>query len=112
MTPTTIQNCWRHTRILLVLVENEVLQEQQRKEVEEVTIELEQLGLISSETKTPNMNVQEYLNYKLEFDLNNTYQPTNEQIIKMLPSQQQGSEHKDSDLDKTNPYDCRKDCRL
>ena len=73
MTPTTIQNCWRHTRILLVLVENEVLQEQQRKEVEEVATVLEQLTLIFFETKTPNMNVQEYLNYELEFDLNNLY---------------------------------------
>ena len=50
------------------------------------------------------MNVQEYLNYELEFDLNNTYQPTNEQIIEMLPSQQQ-SEHKDSGPDEANPHD-------
>ena len=58
MTPTTIQNCWRHTRILSILVENEVLQEQQRKYVEEVAAILEELSLISSETETPNMNVQ------------------------------------------------------
>ena len=103
--PTTIQNCWRHTGILLVLVENEVLQEQQRKEVEEDTAVLEQLSLISSETETPNLNVQEYLNYELEFDLNNPYQPTNEQIIEMLPSQQQDNEYKDSDLDEANPHD-------
>ena len=45
-----------------------------------------------------------YLNYELEFDLNNPYQSTNEQIIEMLPSQQQGSEHEDSDLDEANPY--------
>ena len=73
VTPTKIQNCWRYTGILSLLVENEVLQEQQRKEVEEVAVVLEQLSLISSETETPNMNVQEYLNYELEFDLNNPY---------------------------------------
>jgi hypothetical protein len=105
VTPTTIQNCWRHTRILSVLVENEVLQEQQRKEIEEVATVLEQLSLISSETETPNMNAQEYLNYELEFDLNNPYQPTDEEIIEMLPSQQQGSEHVDSDPDEANPND-------
>ena len=87
VTPTTIQNCWRHMGILSVLVENEVLQEQQRKEVEKVVAILEQLSLISIETETPNMNVQDYLNYELEFDLNNPYQPIDEQIIKMLPSQ-------------------------
>jgi hypothetical protein len=103
--PTTIQNCWRHTRILSVLVENEVLQEQQRKEIEEVATVLEQLSLISSEIETPNMNAQEYLNYELEFDLNNPYQPTNEEIIEMLPSQQQGSEYVDSDPDEANPND-------
>ena len=91
--------------ILSLLVENEVLQEQQRKEVEEVAIVLEQLSLISSETETSNMNVQEYLNYELEFYLNNPYQPTNEQIIEMLPSQQQGSGHEDSNPDEANPHD-------
>ena len=73
VTPTTIQNCWKHTGILLVLVENQVLQEKQRKKVEDVAAVLEQLGLISFETETPNMNVQEYLSYELEFDLNNLY---------------------------------------
>lgn len=60
---------------------------------------------MSSEIETPNMNVQEYLNYELEFDLNNPYQPIDEQVIEMLPSQQQGSEHQDSDPDETNPHD-------
>ena len=105
VTSTTIQICWRHTGILSVLVENEVIQEQQRKEVEEVAAVLEQLSLISSETETPNMNVQEYLNYELKFDLNYPYQPTDEEIIEMLPSQQQGNEHEDSDLDEANPHD-------
>ena len=105
VTPTTIQNCCRHMGDLSVLVENEVFQEQQRKEVEEVVAVLEQLSLISSETQTPNMNVQEYLNYKLEFDLNNPYQLIDEQIIEMLPSQQQGSEYEDSDPDEANPHD-------
>ena len=106
VTPTTIQNRWRHTGILSVLVENEVIQEQQRKDVEEVAAVLEQLRLISSETETPNMDVQEYLNYELEFDLNNPYQPTDEEIIEMLSSQQQGSEHEDiEDLDEANPRD-------
>ena len=111
VTPITIQSCWRHMGIFSVLVENnvlpenEVLQEQQRKEIEEVAVVLEQLSLISSETETLNMNVQEYLNYELEFDLNNPYQLTDEQIIEMLSSQQQGSEHEDSDPDEANPHD-------
>ena len=105
VTPTTIQNCWRYMGILSILVENEVLQEQQRKEVEEVFAVLKQLSLISSKTETPNMNVERYLNYELEFDLNNPYQHTDEQIIEMLPSQQQGSEYKDSDPDEANPHD-------
>ena len=50
------------------------------------------------------MNIQEYLNYELEFDLNNLYQLTNEQIIEMLPFQQQGSEHEDNDPDEANPH--------
>jgi len=64
-----------------------------------VVVVSEQLSLISSETETPNVNVQEYLNYELKFDLNNPYRPTNEEIIEMLPSQQQCSEHEDSDHD-------------
>ena len=83
---------------------NEVLQEQQRKEVKEVADVLEQLSLISSKIETPNMNVQEYLNYELEFDLNNPYQPTDEQIFEMLPFQQQGSKHEDSNHDEANPH--------
>ena len=51
------------------------------------------------------MNVQEYLNYELKFDLNNPYQPTDEQIIEMLPSQQQGSEYKDCDSNEANLHD-------
>ena len=51
------------------------------------------------------MNVQEYLNYELEFDLNNPYQPIDEEIIEMLSSQRQGNEHEDSDLDEANPHD-------
>ena len=85
--PTTIQNCWKRTGILSVFVENEIFQEQQRKEVEEVVAVLERVSLISFEIETPDMNVQEYLNYELEFDLNNLYQPFDEQIIEMLSSQ-------------------------
>ena len=51
------------------------------------------------------MNVQEYLNYEFKFDLNNPYQPTDEKIIEMLLSQQQGSEHVDSDPHEANPHD-------
>ena len=47
VTSTTIKNYWRHIGILSVLVENEVFQEEQKKEVEEVVVVLEQLSLIS-----------------------------------------------------------------
>jgi len=32
------------------------------------------------------MEAHEYLNYELEFDLNNPYEPTNEEFLDMLPS--------------------------
>ena len=35
------------------------------------------------------MEAHEYLNYELEFDLNNPYEPTDEEFLDMLPSDQQ-----------------------
>ena len=35
------------------------------------------------------MEAHEYLNYELEFDLNNPYEFTDEEFLDMLPSNQQ-----------------------
>ena len=46
---------------------------------------LEQLALVSKESECgPTMNTHEFINYELEFDLNNSYIPTEEEIIGML----------------------------
>ena len=46
---------------------------------------LEQLALVSLESETrPTMNAHEFINYVLDFDLNNLYIPIEEEIISML----------------------------
>ncbi len=40
----------------------------------------------------------------LDVHFRNPYQPTDEEIIEMLPSQQEGSEYEDSGHDEANPH--------
>ena len=90
MTTSTIQNCWKHTSILPVLIERETGETRRIKEVDEIATLLHQLTLLSSDTEESNaMEAHEYQNYKLEFDLNNPYEPTDEEFLDMLLSDQQ-----------------------
>ena len=55
------------------------------KELEDITTLLEQLALICEESESgPAMDAHEFINYELEFDLNNSYLPNEEDIIGML----------------------------
>jgi hypothetical protein len=55
----------------------------QKKELKEVTILLEQLALVSTESG-PTLNGHEFINHELKFDLKNPYIPIEEEIIGML----------------------------
>ena len=56
-----------------------------KKELEEITTLLEQLALVSKESESgPTMNAHEFINYELEFDLNNPYIPPKEEFISMF----------------------------
>ena len=92
---TTIQNCWRHTGILSNLIEREIEEVRHVREIDEVASLLHQLTLLSIDTKESEaMNANEYINYELEFDLNNPYKPTDEDILDMI-----SSNHQDNDVD-------------
>ena len=64
-------------------------------EVDEVATVLHHLMLLSSDSEVGDvMNACEYLNYEVGFDLNNTYEHTNEEILDMY-----SSEHQKIDVD-------------
>ena len=95
VTSSTIQNCWNHTGIFSVLVEWETNQARRVAEVDKLATLLHQLTLLSSDIEVSDtMNAQEYLNYELEFDLNNPYEPTDDEFLGMFPS-----EHQEPDVD-------------
>ena len=51
---------------------------------------LHQLMLFSSNSEVGDvMNAHEYLNYEMEFDLNNPYEPTDEEFLDMYSSEDQ-----------------------
>ena len=53
------------------------------------------MTLLSSNIEVSDtMNAQEYLNYELEFDLNNPYEPIDEEFLGMFPF-----EHQEPDVD-------------
>ena len=57
----------------------------QKKEFDKITTSVEQLASVSSVSeRRPTMNAHEFIDYKLEFDLNNPYTATEEEIIGML----------------------------
>ena len=58
-------------------------------EVDEVGSLLHQLSLLSSDTEDNDvMDAHEFINYEVDFDLNNPYEPTEENILDvMLPSE-------------------------
>jgi hypothetical protein len=84
----TIQNCWKHTGILSVLIGNGEEEGKCLKELDDVTNLLHQLTLLSSDIGiSPTMDAHEFVHFELDFDLNNPYQPTNEEIVQMLSFQ-------------------------
>ena len=64
-------------------------------EIDEVATLLHQLTLLSSDSEVGDvMKAREYLNYEMEFDLNNPYEPTDEELLDMY-----SSEHQEVDVD-------------
>ena len=64
-------------------------------EVDEVATLLHQLMLLPSDSEVGDvMNACEYLNYEVEFDLNNPYEPTDEEFLDMY-----SSKHQEIDVD-------------
>lgn len=83
-----IQNCWKHTYILSNLIERETEEARHGNEVDELAILFHQLTLLSSNIVVSDViDAHEFINYELEFDLNNPYQPTDEDFLDMLPSE-------------------------
>ena len=74
-------------------MERETNQARRVAEVDELATLLHQLTLLSSDIEVSDMmNAQKYLNYELEFDLNNPYEPTDEKFLGMVSSEQQESD--------------------
>ena len=87
VTTSTIQDCWRHTGVLSISIEREIEEARHLVEVDEVATLLHQLTLLSSDSEVGDvMNAHEYLNYEMEFDLNNPYEPTDEEFLDMYSS--------------------------
>ena len=93
VTTSIIQNCWG---VLSISIEREIEEARCLVEVDEVATLLHQLTLLSSDSEVGDvMNAHEYLNYEMEFDLNNLCEPTNEEFLDMY-----SSKHQEIDVDK------------
>jgi hypothetical protein len=90
ITTSTIQNCWRHTCVHSIFNEREIEEARCLVEVDEVATLLHQLTLLSFDSEVGYMmNAHEYLNYEMEFDLNDPYEPTDEEFSDMYSSKHQ-----------------------
>jgi hypothetical protein len=77
--------CWNHTDILIGNGEEKGMC---LKELDDITNLLHQLTLLSSDTGiSPTMDAHEFVHFEIDFDLNNPYQPIDEEIVQMLSSQ-------------------------
>jgi hypothetical protein len=75
---------------LLISIEREIKEARRLVEVDEVAPLLHQLTLLSSESEVDDvMNAHEYLNYEMEFDLSNPYEPIDEEFLDMYSSKHQ-----------------------
>ena len=82
-----IQNCWRHTGVLLISIEREIEEARRLVEVDDVATLLHQLTLLSFNSEVGDvMNAHEHLNYEMDFDLNKPYEPTDEEFLDMYSS--------------------------
>ena len=71
----------------MISIEREIEEARRLVEVDEVATLLHQLMLLSSDSEVGDvMNAHEYLNCEMEFDLNNPYEPTNEEFLDMYSS--------------------------
>ena len=90
VTTSTIQNCWRYMGVLSISIEREIKEARCLVEVDKVAILFHQLTLLSSNSEVGDvMNAHEYLNYEMEFDLNNPYEPTFEEFLDVYSSEHQ-----------------------
>ena len=73
----------RHrTTVLSIYIEREI-----EEGVDDVATLLHQLTLLSFDSEVGDVvNAHEYLKYEMEFDLNNPYQPTDEEFLDMYSS--------------------------
>ena len=72
---------------LSIFIEREIEEARLSVEVDEVATLLHQLKLLSCDSEVGDvMNPHEYLNYEMEFDLNNPYEPNNEEFLDMYSS--------------------------
>ena len=73
--------------VLSISFEREIKKARHLIEVDEVATLLHQLTLLSSDSEVDDvMNAHEYLNCEMEFDLNNPYEPTDEEFLDMYSS--------------------------
>ena len=83
---STIQTCWRHTSVLSISIKKQIEEGRLLVEVDEIATLLHQLTMLSYDSEVGDvMNVHEYLNYEMEFDLNNPYEPTDEEFWIRIP---------------------------
>ena len=86
----TIQNYWRQTSVLSISIEREIEEAKRLVEFDEVATMLHQLTLLSFDSEVGDkMNAHEYLNYEMEFNLNNPYEPTDEEFLDIHSLQHQ-----------------------
>ena len=74
----------------MISIEKEIEEARRLIEVDEVATLLHQLTLLKSDSGVGDvMGAHEYLNYEMEFDLNNPYEPTDEEFLDMYSSKHQ-----------------------
>jgi hypothetical protein len=85
VTSNVIYHCWRHTGMLLLPDLNGVSIPNPQVELQELTRLLERLSLATNRS-SDGMEAQEYVQYELDFDLNNPYEVTEEDVWNVLGS--------------------------
>ena len=81
--------------VLSIFIEREIEEVRHLVEADEVVALFHQLMLVSCDSEVGDvMNAHEYLNYEMKFDLNNPYEPTNDEFFNMY-----SSKHQEIDVD-------------
>ena len=80
-------------------------------EIDEVATLLHQLMLLSFDIEVGDvMNAHEYLNYEMKFDLNNPYEPTDEELRICIPHNHQKIDVDEVKVDVVARRSCRIEC--